>query len=153
MHLRLIAVGRIREPYIAAAAADFRKRLEPYHRLEEVEVRAGDGSRADAAMAAEGEAILRAIAPSDHVWLVERDGTELSSVELAARLERAPLDGLSRITIVVAGTYGASPTLLERANFRWSLSKLTFLHEWARAIVLEQLYRATKIANNEPYHH
>lgn len=153
MHLRLIAVGRLREPYLAAAAADFRKRLAPYHRLEEIEVRAADGSRPDAAMAAEGEAILRAIAPNDQVWLLERDGAQLDSVELARRLERAPVDGVSRITIVVAGTYGASPALLERANFRWSLSKLTFLHEWARAIVLEQLYRATKIAKDEPYHH
>jgi 23S rRNA (pseudouridine1915-N3)-methyltransferase len=153
VHIRLIAAGRLRESYIAAAAADFRKRLAPYHRLEEIEVKAADGSRPQAAMAAEGEAILRAIAPNDHVWLLERGGTELSSIELAERLERAPVDGISRITIVVAGTYGASPAVLERANFRWSLSKLTFLHEWARAIVLEQLYRATKIAKDEPYHH
>jgi len=55
--------------------------------------------------------------------------------------------------VVIAGTYGASPELLARATFRWSLSKLTFLHEWARMIVLEQLYRAAKIARNEPYHH
>jgi 23S rRNA (pseudouridine1915-N3)-methyltransferase len=153
VHIRLIAVGRLRESYLAAAAADFRKRLAPYHRLEEIEVKAADGSRPQAAIAAEGEAILRAIAPNDHVWLLERDGTELSSIELAQRLERAPVDGISRITIVVAGTYGASASVLERANFRWSLSKLTFLHEWARAIVLEQLYRATKIAKDEPYHH
>jgi 23S rRNA (pseudouridine1915-N3)-methyltransferase len=153
VHIRLIAVGKLRESYLAAAAADFRKRLGPYHRLEEIEVKAADGSRPDAAMAAEGEAILRAIAPNDHVWLLERDGIELTSVELAQRLERAPVDGISRITIVVAGTYGASPAVLERANFRWSLSRLTFLHEWARAIVLEQLYRATKIAKDEPYHH
>lgn len=153
MHIRLIAVGKLRESYLAAAAADFRKRLGPYHRLEEIEVKAADGSRPDAAMTAEGEAILRAIAPNDHVWLLERDGIELTSVELAQRLERAPVDGISRITIVVAGTYGASPAVLERANFRWSLSRLTFLHEWARVIVLEQLYRATKIAKDEPYHH
>jgi 23S rRNA (pseudouridine1915-N3)-methyltransferase len=153
VHIRLIAVGKLRESYLAAAAADFRKRLGPYHRLEEIEVKAADGSRPDAAMAAEGEAILRAIAPNDHVWLLERDGIELTSVELAQRLERAPVDGISRVTIVIAGTYGASPAVLERANFRWSLSRLTFLHEWARAIVLEQLYRATKIAKDEPYHH
>ena len=153
MHIRLIAVGKLREPYLAAAAADFRKRLAPYHRLEEIEVKAADGDRPDVAMAAEGEAILRAIAPNEHVWLLERGGSELSSIELAQRLERAPVDGISRITVVVAGTYGASPALLERATVRWSLSKLTFLHEWARVIVLEQLYRATKIAKDEPYHH
>ena len=153
MHLRLIAVGKLREPYLVAAAEDFRRRLRPYHRLEEIEVRAGDGSEAARAMAGEAEAILRLIAPSDHVWLLERTGTEISSEELAARIERLPLDGISQLTLVIAGTYGAAPALLERAQFRWSLSRLTLLHEWARVLVLEQLYRAAKIAANEPYHH
>jgi 23S rRNA (pseudouridine1915-N3)-methyltransferase len=153
MHLRLIAVGKLREPYLVAAAEDFRRRLRPYHRLEEIEVRAGDGGDAARSMAGEAEAILRHIAPSDQVWLLERSGTEISSDELAARIERLPVDGVSQLTLVVAGTYGAATALLERANFRWSLSRLTLLHEWARALVLEQLYRAAKIAANEPYHH
>jgi 23S rRNA (pseudouridine1915-N3)-methyltransferase len=153
MHLRLIAVGKLREPYLVAAAEDFRRRLRPYHRLEEIEVRAGDGSDATRSMAAEGDAILRLIAPSDQVWLLERTGTELSSEELAARIERLAIDGTSQLTLVIAGTYGAAPALLARAQFRWSLSQLTLLHEWARALVLEQLYRAAKIAANEPYHH
>jgi 23S rRNA (pseudouridine1915-N3)-methyltransferase len=153
MHLRLIAVGKLREPYLVAAAEDFRRRLRPYHRLEEVEVRAGDGSDAARSMASEGDAILRLIAPSDHVWLLERTGTEISSDEVAARIERLPVEGTSQLTLVIAGTYGAAPALLERAQFRWSLSRLTLLHEWARVLVLEQLYRAAKIAANEPYHH
>jgi len=78
MHLRLIAVGKLREPYLVAAAEDFRRRLRPYHRLEEIEVRAGDGSDAARSMAGEAEAILRHVAPSDHVWLLERTGTETS---------------------------------------------------------------------------
>ncbi len=153
MHLRLIAVGRLREAYLVAAADDFRKRLRPYHRLEEIEVRAADGERPAEAKAAEGAAILRLIAPSDHVWLLERTGDELSSVEVAARLQGLALDGVSRLTLVIAGTYGAAPDLAARADWCWSLSRLTLLHEWARALVLEQLYRATKIARNEPYHH
>jgi len=87
MHLRLIAVGKLREPYLVAAAEDFRRRLRPYHRLEEIEVRAGDGSEAARAMAGEAEAILRLIAPSDHVWLLERTGTEISSEELNAEFQ------------------------------------------------------------------
>jgi len=151
--LRIIAVGRLREPYIAAAAADFRRRLAPYHRLDEVEVRAADGEWPAAAMTLEAAAILRTLAPQDHVWLLERTGDELSSIEVAQRLERLALDGTSRVTFVIAGTYGAAPELAARANLRWSLSRLTLLHEWVRALVLEQLYRATKIARNEPYHH
>jgi 23S rRNA (pseudouridine1915-N3)-methyltransferase len=153
VHFRIVAVGRLREPYLAAAAADFRRRLAPYHRLDEIEVRAADGERPEAAMALEAAAVLRALAPSDHVWLLERGGTELTSVEVAERLERLALAGTSRVTFVIAGTYGAAPELAARANLCWSLSRLTLLHEWARALVLEQLYRATKIAKNEPYHH
>jgi 23S rRNA (pseudouridine1915-N3)-methyltransferase len=153
MHLRLIAVGKLREPYLAAAAADFRKRLQPYHKLDEIEIRAADGGQPERAMASEGEAILRAIAPSDVVWLLEREGAEFSSIELAERIERAAVEGISALTFVVAGTYGAAPAVHARANVRWSLSRLTFLHEWARVLVLEQLYRAAKIARGEPYHH
>jgi 23S rRNA (pseudouridine1915-N3)-methyltransferase len=153
MHVRLIAVGKLREPYLAAAAADFRKRLQPYHRLEEIEIRAADGAQPDRAMVSEGEAVLRAIAPADVVWLLEREGNEFSSLELAERIERAAVDGISALTFVVAGTYGASPAVHARANVRWSLSRLTLLHEWARVLVLEQLYRAAKIARGEPYHH
>jgi 23S rRNA (pseudouridine1915-N3)-methyltransferase len=153
MHVRLIAVGKLREPYIAAAAADFRKRLQPYHRLEEIEIRAADGAQPERAMASEGEAILRVIAPADVVWLLEREGTEFSSIDLAERIERAAVDGVSSLSFVIAGTFGASAAVHARANVRWSLSRLTFLHEWARVLVLEQLYRAAKITRGEPYHH
>ena len=140
MHVRLIAVGKLREPYLQAAADDFRRRLRPYHRLEEIDV-------------TDDAAILRRLAPSDHVWLLERTGTMLSSEELAQRIERLPHQGIARITFIIAAADGASAALLERADIRWSLSPLTFLHEWARVIVLEQLYRAAKISANEPYHH
>ncbi len=140
MHLRLIAVGKLREPYLVAAAEDFRRRLRPYHRLEELEVR-------------DNAAVLRGIKPDEHVWLLERTGSMVSSEELAQRLERLAVEGNSRVTFVIAGADGADAALLDRANVRWSLSPLTFLHEWARIIVLEQLYRAAKITANEPYHH
>jgi len=153
VHVRLIAVGKIRERYIAAALDDFRTRLRPYHKLEEIEVRAADGSDPAGAMREEGEAILRRIDPTDRVWLLERTGSALSSDELARRIERLPHEGIARLTLVIAGTYGSSPALLARADLQWSLSSLTFLHEWARALVLEQLYRAAKIARDEPYHH
>ena len=153
MQMRLIAVGKVREAYVAAAVADFRKRIEPYHRLTVEEVRTADGSAPERAIAAEGEALLALIAPSDHVWLLERSGNEFSSEALAERIEALAVNGTPKMTFVIAGTFGASQALQDRANVRWSLSKLTFLHEWARAIVLEQLYRAAKIARNEPYHH
>lgn len=153
MHVRLIAVGRLREPYVAAAADDFRTRLRPYHRLEEIEVRASEAAATARGRDEEAEAVLRHVGSDDVVWLLERSGTQLTSEGLAARIERVAREGRARLVVVVAGTFGAAPALLARASFLWSLSELTFLHEWARIIVLEQLYRAAKIARNEPYHH
>ncbi len=153
MHVRLIAVGKVRESYLGEAIADFRARLRSYHRLEEVEVRAADGSDPERAMRAEGDAILKHIDATEHVWLLERSGEMITSEELARRIEALPHRGITKLTFVVAGTYGASEPLRERADVLWSLSPLTFLHEWARALVLEQVYRAAKIARDEPYHH
>lgn len=153
MRYRLICVDRVREPYIAAAVDDFTRRLARYQAVEVLEVPPHRGADAARAMLHEGDAVIRQIAPNDVVWLLERTGTPLSSVELSERLATLALEGVGRLVLVLAGTYGASDALLARANFRWSLSPLTFLHEWARAIVLEQLYRAAKIARNEPYHH
>ena len=153
MQFRLIAVDKIRTPYIADACAEFRKRLRPYVPYEEVEVRSASGSNPGAAIRDETERILRLVRPDESLWLLERTGTELSSEDLARKLDGATHAGTSRLTFVVAGTYGAGDALMERADFKWSLSQLTFLHEWARMIVLEQLYRAAKISRNEPYHH
>jgi 23S rRNA (pseudouridine1915-N3)-methyltransferase len=153
VNLRIIAVGKIRERYIADALQDFRKRLRPYFSLDEIEIKAADGSNPAKAIAEESQRILRSIEPQDVVWLLERTGEPINSTELATKLTAAADGGTARITFVIAGTFGAAPQLRARAQFLWSLSPLTFLHEWARAIVLEQLYRAAKIARNEPYHH
>ena len=153
MIVRLIAVDRIRSPYVAAACSDMRERLAHYHTYQEIEVRAGDGSDPAMAMRGEAERIVRHLRPDDVVWLLDRAGTPLSSPQLATRFEAVARDGTQRLTLIIAGTFGAAPSVIERANFTWSLSQLTFLHEWARMLVLEQLYRAAKIARNEPYHH
>ncbi len=153
MKLRLIAVGKIREPYIAAALDDFRTRLARYTAFEEVEVVASHGGDPARAMREEAGRIERALVPGEPFWLLDREGSALSSVGLATEIERLSGDGHARLTLAIAGTYGADPALRKRADFVWSLSSLTFLHEWARAIVVEQLYRAMKITRNEPYHH
>jgi len=142
MLVRLIAVGKVRESYVAQACADFRRRLRTYLPLEEIEIKAEDDA-----------SILRHVEPSDVLWLLDIAGTQSSSEELAADIERLKTDGTRRLVLVIGGAFGVGDALRKRANRLWSLSRLTFLHEWARAIVLEQLYRASKIARNEPYHH
>jgi 23S rRNA (pseudouridine1915-N3)-methyltransferase len=151
--LRLIAVGGVREPYVAEAVADFRRRLQRMTPYEEHEVAASHGRDPARAMREEAERIRRALGSDDTVWLLERTGRSFTSLELAERLTELELGGARRLTLIVAGAFGADPSLIERADLCWSLSPLTFLHEWARAIVIEQLYRASKIRRNEPYSH
>lgn len=153
MQLRIIAVGKVRERYIAAACDDFRTRLAPYYPLEIAEVKASAAAQPAAAVSEEGERILKFLHDDDSFWLLDREGEELSSEQLSGAVVAVGNTGTRRLTLAVAGTYGAADSLRRRADFIWSLSKLTFLHEWARGIVLEQLYRAAKIARNEPYHH
>ncbi len=153
MIIRLLAVGKLRESSVIQTCAEFRKRLRPYVPFEEQDVRASDGSDRVRAVREEGERLLKALRPDERVWLLDRGGTQLSSEELSRRLDETGASGIGRLTLIVAGTYGADERVRERADFVWSLSRLTFLHEWARMIVLEQLYRAAKITRNEPYHH
>jgi 23S rRNA (pseudouridine1915-N3)-methyltransferase len=153
MLVRLIAVDKIRTGYVADACTEYRKRIKPYYSYEEVEVRAYGGRDPSEAMAREAEQISRLVRSDERIWLLERTGEEFDSEELAHRLQQTAHEGITRLTFVVAGTYGADPSLHSRSDVLWSLSRLTFLHEWTRMLVLEQLYRAAKIAHNEPYHH
>jgi 23S rRNA (pseudouridine1915-N3)-methyltransferase len=151
--IRLLAVGKVREDYVRAAVADFRARLGRLQPFEELEVAASPGADPERAKREEGGRLLRALDGGEPFWLLDRSGAQLSSVELSRKLSALASAGTTRLSIAVAGTYGASAELLARADFRWSLSELTLLHEWARALVVEQLYRAAKIARHEPYHH
>lgn len=153
MQVRIIAVGKLKARYAVQACAEFAKRLGPYFPLEITEVKASDGSQPLQAMREEAERITKHVHEDDCVWLLDRTGDELSSEQLSRMIAGVGNAGTRRMTFVIAGTYGADDSLRERADFVWSLSPLTFLHEWARMIVLEQLYRAAKIARNEPYHH
>jgi 23S rRNA (pseudouridine1915-N3)-methyltransferase len=153
VQIRVVAVGRVREHYVRLACEDFTKRLAPFYPVEIVEVKPSQGSQAKGAMREESERILKLLHKDDCVWLLDRAGDEVSSEELTRMIAAVANAGTRRMVFIVAGTFGADDALRERADFVWSLSKLTFLHEWARMIVLEQLYRAAKIARNEPYHY
>jgi 23S rRNA (pseudouridine1915-N3)-methyltransferase len=151
MHLRIVAAGKLRDPAAAAVCAEFQKRLRAYHRIEVTEVRASSGSDPVRAIREDGERLLKA-AGDGVLWALDRAGTELSSEELSAKIIELESRGRP-LTLIIGGTFGLAQDVRARADFVWSLSKLTFLHEWARMIVLEQLYRAAKIARSEPYHH
>jgi 23S rRNA (pseudouridine1915-N3)-methyltransferase len=127
--------------------------LRRYESYDEIEVAASRGTQPERAIREDDERIANALDPADVLWLLDREGTQFSSPELAERLRTLADAGTSRIVFAIGGAYGTGETLRARAAVRWSLSRLTLLHEWARVVVLEQLYRSAKIARNEPYHH
>ncbi len=153
MHIRLLCIGRIKTSATRALIDDFARRLRAYHTFEEIELRAAAGDDPPRAIAADSETALHRIDRADRLWLLDREGVAWSSEELAAQCTREELSPKGRISLLIGGAYGFDDRVRARADIRWSLSPLTFLHEWARAIVVEQLYRASKIQRNEPYHH
>jgi 23S rRNA (pseudouridine1915-N3)-methyltransferase len=153
VHITLLCVGRIRTRATRDLIDDFLQRLRAYHTIEEIETRAAAGDLPERAIVADSENVLSRIDRSDRVWLLDREGRQWSSEELARNFAAEERQGKGRMTLVIGGAYGFDERVQKRADVRWSLSSLTFLHEWARAITTEQLYRATKILRNEPYHH
>ena len=149
MNVAIVAVDKLREPYARAGCALYLERLRRYFGIGVIETRKETGSDA---VALEGGKILERIEEDDVVWALDRVGVAMSSTDLARRLGDVERSGRRRLVIAIGGPEGLDERVLSRADLRWSLSPLTFLHEMARLIALEQLYRAAKIARGEPYH-
>ncbi len=157
MNLALACVGRLRERFWREAADEYEKRLSRYGRLTEIEVpdrpepaNASDADRSRV-VREEGEQLLRRIAPDDEVVALAVDGRQMSSEQLAAFLREREGSG-RRTVFVIGGSLGLSPEALARADRRLSFSPMTFPHQLARVMLLEQLYRACKINAGERYH-
>ena len=145
MNLTIIAVDKMREAYLRTGCEKYQRRLAPHLPVTVVEVK-------PASLEVEGKTMLARIDADSLVWALDREGEAISSTQLATRLARAQNSGRKRLTLLIGGPDGLHSSALARADFRWSLSPLTFLHEMARLVVLEQLYRAVKINRGEPYH-
>lgn len=101
----------------------------------------------------EGQLILNQIIPGDYMILLDEHGTEFSSLELSKWLEKKMIAGIRQIVFLIGGPYGFSKMVYQRADFKISLSQLTFSHQMVRLIFVEQVYRAMTIIKNESYHH
>lgn len=153
MKVRIAAVGRMKEAHWRAAADEYLKRLRPYATVEVVEAADRDISSDPArAVAAEGADLLRAIPDGSLVVALDVEGAPMTSEQLAGWFSEAMLRGDSDVTFVIGGSAGLSPDVLARARERLSLSRMTFPHQLARVVLLEQVYRAFRIMRNEPYH-
>lgn len=158
MRITIVAVGKIKEKYLSAGIAEFTKRLGPFCRLDISEVdeerMPENPSAAEKAkvLAREGEKILRQVRDSSYLIVLDVAGKQLSSEELAGKMDALALNGQSDITFVIGGAFGLSPAVVAAASERLSFSKMTFTHQMIRLLLVEQVYRAFKISRGEPYH-
>ncbi|MGI5894670.1 MAG: 23S rRNA (pseudouridine(1915)-N(3))-methyltransferase RlmH [Candidatus Merdivicinus sp.] len=157
-NVRILCVGKLKERYLTDACAEYLKRLQAYCRPEVIELpesRLPDHPSAaeiEACIRREGEEILAKI-PKD-AWVVPMciEGKMLSSEELAAELDRAAVAGNSSACFIIGGSHGLSEAVKNTSRLRLSMSKMTFPHQLARVMLLEQIYRAFSINAGTKYH-
>jgi 23S rRNA (pseudouridine1915-N3)-methyltransferase len=101
----------------------------------------------------EGELILAKLKPTDHLILLDENGENFSSIGFSQFIQKKMNSGIKTLVLVIGGPYGFSESVYKKANGKIALSKMTFSHQMIRMIIVEQLYRAITILNNEPYHH
>ena len=155
LKIKIIALGKIKEKYLQAGIDEFLKRVSPYARIDIVEinpVEIKDENLTEKVLLQEGEKILSGIKPTDFVITMEIKGKEFSSEEFAQQIEELTNSGTQEIVFVIGSSCGIGKNVSTRANLKMSMSKMTFLHEFARLILVEQLYRAFKIIKGETYH-
>lgn len=139
MKLAVIAVGKLKEAWVQEGCAEYAKRVRGKLPLDLVEVK-------------DDAELTRRLPPRHKLWALDERGKELTSEELAAALNRLMNAGENGVSLVIGGADGLPKELVARADFVWSLGRLTLPHRLARLIVLEQLYRALSILRGEPYH-
>lgn len=154
MRVRLIAAGSRLPAWINAGYAEYAGRFGPGLRLELVEIatpRRGGKPDMARSLAAEGRRMLAAMAPRDFVVALDVSGSAMTTAELARWLA-ARLAGGRDLSLVIGGPEGLAPVVLARADYRWSLSPLTWPHGLVRVLVAEQLFRAWSLLQGHPYH-
>lgn len=153
MKIKIVSPGRIKEKWLSAGIEEYRRRLGRYCDVEIITVPDMPDSWPDEkALAAEAEKILARIDGSERVIALDLHGQEYDSISFAGLLQEEFIKGGSKIVFVIGGSNGLDRQILARSNMRVSFSKLTFTHQFARLILLEQCYRAFRINNGEPYH-
>lgn len=149
--IKIICVGKIKEKFYKEALEEYQKRLSKYTKIKIIEVEDINLNNEELIKQKEKELILKYIEKKDFIITLEIEGKELSSTELSKKIEE--LETLNpNITFIIGGSYGLDDEIKKQSNLKLSFSKLTFPHQLFRVILLEQIYRAYKIKNNESYH-
>lgn len=158
MKITIITVGKIKEKYLRDAIAEYSKRLSRYCKLEIIEV--ADEKTVEHAIEAvedsirskEAERILKYVKEDAYVITLEINGEQLTSEQLAAKVEQLGIQGTSHLVFIIGGSIGLGKEVLGKSDYALSFSKMTFPHQLMRVILLEQIYRSYRIINGEPYH-
>lgn len=145
MKLQLITVGETYDKSVKVLADEYAARINRYYKFEMLAITASNANE-------EGKLLLKKIQENDTVVLLDEKGKELGSVDFSKQLNQW-LNAGRNVVFVIGGAYGFSEALYARANYKLSLSKMTFPHQLIRALFTEQLYRACTILRNEKYHH
>lgn len=155
LKIKIIALGKIKEKFLKEGINEFLKRLTPYASVSILElnpIEIKDENLTDKVLLEEGEKILSNIKPQDYVITMEIKGKQFSSEEFAKEIEEITNDGTQEIVFVIGSSCGIGKNVSDRSNLKMSMSKMTFLHQFARLILVEQIYRAFKIIKGETYH-
>jgi len=158
MRFYVVCIGKLKDAYLRDGVAEFVKRMRPYGGITITELnesKIGDKpSDADRkqVVVEEGERLLKAVPKSAYTVLLDVYGKTMSSEDLAKTVAKLEVDGVSDMAFIVGGAFGVSDELRRSVNYKLSFSPMTFTHQMVRLLLVEQIYRASKINRNEPYH-
>ncbi len=156
--ITIISIGKVKEKNFLGSIDEYTKRLTRYTKVEFISLKQGHTSQemSDKDIRSvkedEGLRIIERLAERDYVVALDLKGSELTSEEFSKKIQKLRVSGKSNITFIIGGSHGLSERVLKRADFRICFSKMTFPHKLMKVILVEQIYRAFKIINNEPYH-
>ncbi len=157
LNVKLITLGTLKEPYLRDAALEYEKRLGAFCRFEHLQLKEEklsenpSESEIKNALAKEGERILSLVPSRAYCIAMCVEGKQLSSEELAERFESISLEA-SELCFIIGSSFGLSDKVKQRADFRLSVSRLTFPHQLMRVVLLEAIYRAFNIQKGTKYH-
>ena len=151
MRLRIIWTGKTKDANLKALIDIYLKRLSHFAKCEVSEFREGSGSPSRAGIDKDSKRISDGLRASAVNVLLDPEGVQWSSPELAQQIQTWQDNGTKEVTFIIGGPNGVSAELSKRASKRWSLSRLTLTHEMARVVLVEQLYRAYTIIHGLPY--
>ncbi|MGV3508076.1 MAG: 23S rRNA (pseudouridine(1915)-N(3))-methyltransferase RlmH [Sphingobacteriaceae bacterium] len=156
MKITFLVLGKTEDSFLKEGIEKYVKRLKHYVKFEMVEIPELKNTKSlteEQQKSKEAELILKNLASTDYVVLLDEKGLEYTSVQFSGYISKKMLSSVQNLVFIVGGPYGFDNNLQTKANDKLSLSKMTFSHQMVRLFFVEQLYRAFSILKGEPYHH